>query len=480
MANEFVIKRGYISQGDSSITGSLVVTGGVTGSFSGSFIGDGSELTGVDAFPFTGSAIITGSLAVTGSVSINTVEDGGSSASVFNIKQSGSADNYLNITGTGTIAFKTRQFYNGIDLFNGGGSQLALRTYAGVGMIGINGNGTINFTTTRASVGYGNYVGPQATLDVKSHGALSTDIAFRVRNSANTADIFLVSGDGLAWAFGAGLQANNAAFGRVALASNTTGIDNTAFGTAALNLNTIGGNNTAVGRQALANSVIAGSNTAIGRSALISLVTGNNNVALGSNSGALIADDNALTNSTNSVFLGVTARAQANNQTNQIVIGQGAVGLGSNTTVIGNGNIVLWRIFGAGLLQNVTAPALSVTDNFHIYSADITAGNAAPHFRTENGSIIKLYQQSAVTSSQGLADVLTNVGLLATGSSIATAFERLSDFQSPYHYSGNATLGTSTSSTSWIINRIDFTTPGSPITLQGTGSWDNRTSLIYS
>jgi hypothetical protein len=91
-----------------------------------------------------------------------------------------------------------------------------------------------------------------------------------------------------------------------------------------------------------------------------------------------------------------------------------------------------------------------------------------------------LYQQSAVTSSQGLADVLTNVGLLATGSSIAAAYERLSDFQSPYHYSGNATLGTSTSSTSWIINRIDFTTPGSPITLQGTGSWDNRTSLIYS
>jgi hypothetical protein len=60
------------------------------------------------------------------------------------------------------------------------------------------------------------------------------------------------------------------------------------------------------------------------------------------------------------------------------------------------------------------------------------------------------------------------------------SYERLSDFQSPYHYSGNATLGTSTSSIGWIINRIDFTTPGSPITLQGTGSWDNRASLIYS
>jgi hypothetical protein len=68
MDKKFVIKRGYISQGDSSITGSLVVSNGITGSFSGSFMGDGSGLTGVDAFPFTGSALITGSLTVTGSV----------------------------------------------------------------------------------------------------------------------------------------------------------------------------------------------------------------------------------------------------------------------------------------------------------------------------------------------------------------------------------------------------------------------------
>jgi hypothetical protein len=85
-------------------------------------------------------------------------------------------------------------------------------------------------------------------------------------------------------------------------------------------------------------------------------------------------------------------------------------------------------------------------------------------------------------------DGLVNGSLIATTISATTyqnlppvpTYERLSDFQSPYHYSGNAILGTSTSSTSWIINRIDFTTPGSPITLQGTGSWDNRTSLIYS
>ena len=39
-----------------------------TGSFSGSYVGDGSELTGVEAFPFSGSAVITGSLTVSGSV----------------------------------------------------------------------------------------------------------------------------------------------------------------------------------------------------------------------------------------------------------------------------------------------------------------------------------------------------------------------------------------------------------------------------
>jgi hypothetical protein len=42
---------------------------------------------------------------------------------------------------------------------------------------------------------------------------------------------------------------------------------------------------------------------------------------------------------------------------------------------------------------NGTAPSSSATDIFHLYSADITSGNAAPHFRTENGAVIKLYQQ---------------------------------------------------------------------------------------
>lgn len=48
MANEFIARKGYIALEDSQITGSLSITGNITGStFSGSFVGDGSQLGGV-------------------------------------------------------------------------------------------------------------------------------------------------------------------------------------------------------------------------------------------------------------------------------------------------------------------------------------------------------------------------------------------------------------------------------------------------
>ena len=57
---------------------------------------------------------------------------------------------------------------------------------------------------------------------------------------------------------------------------------------------------------------------------------------------------------------------------------------------------------------------------------------------------------------------------------------RESDYVYPYQYSGTALFGTLTSSPTWEIKRIDFTTPGSPITLSATGSWDDRYILVYT
>ena len=59
-------------------------------------------------------------------------------------------------------------------------------------------------------------------------------------------------------------------------------------------------------------------------------------------------------------------------------------------------------------------------------------------------------------------------------------YERQSDYVYPYFYGGSASLYTLTSTPTWVIKRVDYTTPGSPITQQAIGSWDNRYTLIYT
>jgi hypothetical protein len=75
MANEFVARNGVIAQNNSVVSGSLVVTNGITGSLFGTssqaltasyLLGGGSGI----GFPYTGSAQITGSLGITGSLNV--------------------------------------------------------------------------------------------------------------------------------------------------------------------------------------------------------------------------------------------------------------------------------------------------------------------------------------------------------------------------------------------------------------------------
>jgi hypothetical protein len=58
--------------------------------------------------------------------------------------------------------------------------------------------------------------------------------------------------------------------------------------------------------------------------------------------------------------------------------------------------------------NNGTAPSTSPTDAFQLYSADITAGNAAAHFRTENGAVIKIYQETTGVAGATRAAVAGN------------------------------------------------------------------------
>jgi hypothetical protein len=97
-------------------------------------------------------------------------------------------------------------------------------------------------------------------------------------------------------------------------------------------------------------------------------------------------------------------------------------------------------------IGNGTAPTTSTADNFQMYSNDITAGNAAPHFKTENGSVVKLYQ-SPISSS--IKDIVENTGLSGVNEMVyakeqVIPFGALSiDFTEPKIYGKSTVANTS-------------------------------------
>jgi hypothetical protein len=153
---------------------------------------------------------------------------------------------------------------------------------------------------------------------------------------------------------GNGSDLLSVAVGASALNANTSGISNTAIGYFTLSVNITGNNNTALGYFALRSSTQA-NNTAIGSTSLINLSSGSSNTALGRNSGRYIADaSTSLTIATQSIFIGAESRPLANSQTNQIVIGYDAIGLGSNSVVLGNSSITLTALRGNVLINTTT------------------------------------------------------------------------------------------------------------------------------
>jgi len=63
--------------------------------------------------------------------------------------------------------------------------------------------------------------------------------------------------------------------------------------------------------------------------------------------------------------------------------------IGPSTATFGTSATNTFAIY-----TGATAPSTSPADCFQLYSADITAGNAAAHFRTEGGAVIKVYQET--------------------------------------------------------------------------------------
>ena len=149
----------------------------------------------------------------------------------------------------------------------------------------------------------------------------------------------------------------NTAVGKSSLYSNTVGNQNTAIGTLALYSNTTGIYNAAFGYASLNSATTALYNTALGSLALFNITSGSYNAAIGYGAGRTIADGvTGNTTGANSVFVGFDARANADGDSNEIVIGASAIGAGSNTATLGNTSITKTVLRGA--VNIGTGPAI--------------------------------------------------------------------------------------------------------------------------
>lgn len=316
--------------GNADITGSLIVSGtqatvdftnvvSISGSiFSGSFIGDGSGLTGItaDTFPYTGSAIISGSLNVEDSTIL-----------------SGSA------TVTGSFTVHGPSDLNGvvvvdrnIDITNGTREGFDNNTNIGIGYEALQhggirtyGNNQTSPSTANTAIGYGSLTGKRyTTFDTqigryipssRSNFYYNTAIGYKsqgdnciVGTSNTSLGAYSLFHGGIGYNTSIGsysMQACNrrsqhsAAVGYGALRYIDFGTGNTAVGSYSLYDLNNGTQNVAIGYQALrylkANTSGQGNtieysnnpinNTAIGNRAGICLTNGDCNVFIGSNAG---------------------------------------------------------------------------------------------------------------------------------------------------------------------------------------------------
>jgi hypothetical protein len=110
-------------------------------------------------------------------------------------------------------------------------------------------------------------------------------------------------------------------------------------------------------------------NTVVGANALANNTTGGNNFVAGFNAGYTPA---GFTGS-NNIYLGASAVPSSGGANNEIVIGQGATGAGSNTAVIGNPATVSTTLFGSVRSFNYTI-SVGVTGYITVI-ADTITGN---------------------------------------------------------------------------------------------------------
>jgi hypothetical protein len=371
-----------------------------------------------------------------------------------------STEEAIRVSGTGRIGNLLLRNTNTGDAGTG---KVIWADGAGSGVLGLNSSTALTINTANVNR---IYVQNNGNIGINT----TTDAGFRldVNGTARVQGVLTTTADavvnGVNVGIGGGAITTNTRFGRGALNSNTTGTVNTAFGENALNLSTTAGANSAFGNRAGVSITTGSSNSLFGRAAGevintgigntfigalsgVNITAGSGNVFLGFNSGRFITDGvTGNTTGSQSIFIGSDTRAAADNQSGQIVIGHNSIGLGTNTTVIGNSSTTFGRWFGNLLVGTSTNAgfALDVNGTARV-QGELTVGNGTDSIIKANSSVISSFQTTTLQASN--TNISTMLDIRPNGSSSSLTGFYLRDSSTAANGSnivivgrGNATL----------------------------------------
>lgn len=323
--------------------------------------GTNVTVTGTSTDPIiNATTLVDASAIVAGKVSIGTQSFAGNKTIIGSSSTVGNAFEVQNLANSvvAQISNSGDSYFNGVKIGTGKGN---ITTNTALGLLALDAN-----TSGAYNVAVGRW-----SLKANTVGGFNVGIGGNTLLGNTSGNSNLAIGT-------SALQVNssgsfNVAVGGNSLQANTTAINNVGIGSNSLQANTTGGSNTGVGFASLFNSTTASNNVAIGEGSLRQITTGGNNVGIGFEAGRYTTAGGSNALGSSSVFIGHNSRAAADNETNQIVIGSGAIGLGNNTATIGNTSItktVLRGVIAHSTSYTVaTLPTGILGDTAHVTDA---------------------------------------------------------------------------------------------------------------
>ncbi len=168
--------------------------------------------------------------------------------------------------------------------------------------------------------------------------------------------------------------------------------------------------NTGIGQNVLYSNTIGSLNSAFGHTALASNTTGNYNSAFGLDAGRYISNGSTPNQTTNSsVYIGYATKASADGVMNENVFGYNTTGIGSNTVVFGNDDVVTTALKG-----NVGIGTINPSAKLEVN------GNIIAFVPTENNHV----------ATKGYVDAATSDATLANQEEIKTAIGDSTEYTS--------------------------------------------------